>query len=480
MRAHDKLFIGGKWVEPAGDGVIEVISPHSEEPVGRVPEGTPADIDRAVTAARAAFDEGPWPRMAPHERIGIVQQFAGLYASRMDELAEVITLEMGSPISFSKVGQPLPALMMLNAFLQIANDYAWEETRAGIWGTNVLVRREPVGVVGGIVPWNVPQFAVMAKLAPALISGCAIVLKPSPETPLDAMIMAEMLEEVGVPEGVVSIIPAGREVGEHLVRHPGVDKIAFTGSTAAGRKIAALCGEQLKRVSLELGGKSAAIVLDDADLGATAEGLKLASLMNNGQACVAQSRVLASRARYDDVVAALSTMMSGLTVGDPSDPATDVGPLVARRQQERVEKYIAIGQEEGARVVVGGSGRPAGLDKGHYVQPTLFAGATNDMTIAREEIFGPVVTVIPYDDEEDAIRLANQSEYGLAGSVWTNDPAHGMDIARRMRTGTVGVNMYLMDFIAPFGGYKASGIGREFGREGLELYLEHKAIVPAL
>jgi betaine-aldehyde dehydrogenase len=276
----------------------------------------------------------------------------------------------------------------------------------------------------------------------------------------------------------VSVLPAGREVGEHLVRHPGIDKVAFTGSTAAGRRIASICGEQLKRVSLELGGKSAAIILDDADLGATVEGLKFASLMNNGQACVAQTRILASRKNYDNVVEALSSMVGSLNVGDPSDAATEIGPLVAQRQQERVEKYIALGQEEGARVVVGGSGRPDGLDRGWYVQPTVFADATNDMRIAREEIFGPVLAVIPFDDVDDAVRIANDSEYGLAGSVWTGDAEQGMDIARRVRTGTYGVNQYTMDFVAPFGGYKASGIGREFGREGLEHYIETKSIVP--
>ena len=479
MRAHDKLYIGGEWVEPATSKVIEVISPHSEELVGRVPEGSEADIDRAVAAARDAFDNGPWPRMTPAERIEVLQRFAGLYASRLDEMAEVITTEMGSPISFSKVGQSPPPLLILNGMLAVGSAYEWEDMRAGVFGGNVIVRREPVGVVGAIAPWNVPQFTAMSKLAPALVAGCTIVLKPSPETPLDGMLMAEMLTEAGVPKGVVSIVPAGREVGEHLVRHPGVDKIAFTGSTAVGRHIASICGEQLKRVSLELGGKSAAIVLDDADLGVLATGLQLASFMNNGQACVAQTRILASRARYDETVDAIASMVGGLHVGDPADPTTDVGPLVAQRQQDRVEKYIALGQEEGARVVVGGSGRPSGLDKGWYVQPTVFAGANNDMRIAREEIFGPVIAVIPYDDEEDAIRLANDSDYGLAGSVWTADPQHGLDVARKVRTGTYAVNMYLMDFVAPFGGYKSSGIGREFGKEGLEEYLEYKSIVPA-
>ena len=478
MHVHEKLFIGGEWVEPAGTDVIEVISPHSEEVVGRVPEGTTADIDRAVAAARRAFDEGEWPRLSPEERIAAVQRFSDIYAARMMDMAQVITTEMGSPISFSQLAQSPAPWMMLNTFIQTAKDLDWEEERTGVLGSPVIVRSEGVGVVGAIVPWNVPQFVTMSKLAPALLSGSTIVIKPSPETPLDAMLMAELLEEAGIPKGVVSVIPAGREVGEHLVRHRGVDKIAFTGSTAAGRTIASICGEQLKRVSLELGGKSAAIILDDADLAATMEGLKFASLMNNGQACVAQTRILASRSQYDTVVEALAETVRGMTVGDPDDATTEIGPLVAERQQERVEKYIALGQEEGARVVIGGNGRPAGFDKGWYVQPTVFADVDNSMRIAQEEIFGPVLAVIPFDDVDDAVRIANDSDFGLAGSVWTGDPEAGMDVARRVRTGTFGVNQYTMDFVAPFGGFKASGIGREFGREGLEHYLELKTIIP--
>ena len=476
MQVQEKLFIGGEWVDPAGSDVIEVISPHTEEVVGRVPEGTTADIDRAVQAARTAFDEGEWPRLAPEERIAAVERFSELYAARMMDMAQVITTEMGSPISFSQLAQSPAPWMMLNTFIQVAKDLDWEEERTGMLGSPIIVRSEGVGVVGAIVPWNVPQFVTMSKLAPALLSGSTIVIKPSPETPLDAILMAELIEEAGIPKGVVSVIPAGREVGEHLVRHPGVDKIAFTGSTAAGRTIASICGEQLKRVSLELGGKSAAIVLDDADLAKTMEGLKFASLMNNGQACVAQTRILASRSNYDAVVTALAETVKGMVVGDPDDPATEIGPLVAERQQERVDKYIALGQEEGARVVVGGNGRPDGIEKGWYVQPTVFADVDNKMRIAQEEIFGPVLAVIPFDDVDDAVRIANDSEFGLAGSVWTGDEEQGMDIARRVRTGTYGVNQYTMDFVAPFGGFKASGIGREFGREGLEHYLELKSI----
>ncbi|HMF84078.1 MAG TPA: aldehyde dehydrogenase [Acidimicrobiia bacterium] len=478
MREHHQLFIGGEWMDPAGTGTIDVISPHSEEVVGRVPEGTPADIDRAVAVARDAFDNSEWPRLSLEERMAAVQKFSEAYAAHIPDMAAVITEEMGSPISFSNLAQSPAPWMMLNTFLQVGAEYPWEETRQGVLGSDVVVRREPVGVVGAIVPWNVPQFVTMSKLAPALIAGCTVVIKPSPETPLDAFLMADILNEAGIPKGVVSIIPAGREVGEYLVRHPGVDKIAFTGSTAAGRRIAAICGEQLKRVSLELGGKSAAIILDDADLAATIQGLKFASLMNNGQACVAQTRILASRDRHDEVVDALSEMVGALAVGDPQDDATEVGPLVAERQQERVEKYIALGQEEGAKVAVGGNGRPSGLEKGWYVKPTVFSSVDNSMRIAREEIFGPVLAVIPYDDPEDAVRLANDSEYGLAGSVWTNDVDRGLEIARRVRAGTYGVNQYTMDFVAPFGGYKASGIGREFGIEGLTHYIELKSIVP--
>jgi betaine-aldehyde dehydrogenase len=475
MADQNAFYIGGAWVAPASEGRIEVISPHSEEVIGTVPDGQPEDMDAAVVAARQAFEE--WGATRFEDRLAVVERFAGLYAGRLAEMADVITAEMGSPASFSQLAQSPAPWMMLNAFIEVAKAYPWEETRAGVLAPEVIVRREAVGVVAAIVPWNVPQFVTMSKLAPALLTGCTMVLKPAPETPLDAYLMADILDEAGVPPGVVNIVPAGREAGEHLVRHPGVDKVAFTGSTAAGRRIAAICGEQLKRCSLELGGKSAAIILDDADLTSTMEGLKFASLMNNGQACVAQTRILASRGRYDEVVEALAGMVSGMQVGDPADASTEIGPLVAERQQERVEKYIALGQEEGARVVVGGNGRPTGLDKGWYVRPTVFADATNDMRIAREEIFGPVLTVIPFESVDDAVHIANDSDYGLAGSVWTGDVEQGLDVARRVRTGTYGVNQYTMDFLAPFGGYKASGVGREFGREGMDHYTEIKSIV---
>jgi len=309
----------------------------------------------------------------------------------------------------------------------------------------------------------------------ALVAGCTVVIKPAPETPLDSYLLADLIDEAGLPSGVVSIVPAGRETGEYLVSHPGVDKVAFTGSTAAGRRIGSICGQQLKRCSLELGGKSAAIILDDADLAATVGWLEMASLMNNGQACVAQTRILAPRSRYDETVDAVATMVGGLSVGDPADPVTQIGPLVARRQQDRVEDYILAGQDEGAKLVTGGS-RASGRERGWYVAPTVFADVDPGMRIAREEIFGPVLSVIPYEDEEQAVRIANDSDYGLAGTVWTADAERGMQIARQVRTGTYGVNLYMIETCAPFGGYKASGIGRELGPEGLMGYLEYKSI----
>ncbi|WP_067169580.1 aldehyde dehydrogenase [Microtetraspora niveoalba] len=474
MIQHDRLFIGGDWVAPAGTGTIDVVSPHTEEVVGRVPDGTAADMDRAVAAAREAFDNGPWPRMSMAERAAVVARLAEIYAARQNEIADVITLEMGAPITFSQLAQAPQPLGMLQYFAELGASYAVEDERPGMFGP-ITVRREPVGVVAAVVPWNVPQFVIMTKLAPALVAGCTIVVKPAPETPLDSYLLAEMVKEAGIPDGVVNIVAAGREAGEHLVSHPGVDKVAFTGSTAAGRRIAGICGEQLKRCSLELGGKSAAIILDDCDLPSAMGFLSIASLMNNGQACVAQTRILASRNRYDEVVQAVADMVTGQQVGDPADPATGIGPLVARRQQERVEGYIRIGLDEGAKAVVGGLERP--FDRGWYVAPTVFAGATNDMRIAREEIFGPVLAVIPYDDEADAVRIANDSDYGLSGSVWTADTEHGMDVARRVRTGTYGVNMMnTLEPSSPFGGYKASGLGRELGPEGLSAYLEYKSI----
>ena len=475
VQDRDTLWIGGDWVPSDGGGSIEVISPHTEQVIATVPEASTADVDNAVAAARAALESGPWATMEPAGRAEILTNLTGALGGRAEDLAQTITAEMGSPIMFSHLGQVGATLMVADYYANLAKDFTFEEERQGLM-SSVLVRREPVGVVGAIVPWNVPLYVTMLKLAPALAAGATMVLKPAPESPLSAYLLAEALEEVGLPKGVVNVLPAGREVGEHLVRHPGVDKIAFTGSTAAGMKIASICGEQLKRYTLELGGKSAAIILDDADVDTTLDNLlQVAGLMNNGQACVAQTRVLASRAKYDEVVNGLATRMAAVKVGDPAEMDTEVGPLVAERQRDRVEKYIVQGQEEGAEVVVGG-GRPAGQDTGWYVEPTLFAKVTNDMRIAQEEIFGPVISAIPFDDVDDAVAIANDSTYGLSGSVWTADAEAGLGIAKRVRTGTFNVNGFMLEPCAPFGGFKQSGVGREGGPEGLAAYLEDKAI----
>jgi acyl-CoA reductase-like NAD-dependent aldehyde dehydrogenase len=474
--SYEQIFIGGSWQEPSSDQCIEVISPFTEESIAHVPAGTADDIDRAVLAARDAFDNGPWPRLAVAERIEVVERLAGIYAEHVDEMADLITAQMGSPASFSQLGQAAGAATMMRLAVQAARDFAWNERRQGTLG-EVHLRRVPVGVVGIIIPWNVPQNLLMPKLIPALIAGCTVIVKPAPETPLDSLWVAEMVERAGVPKGVVSVIPGAREAGDALVRHPGVDKIAFTGSSATGRHIASVCGEQLKRYSLELGGKSAAIVLDDARIDKTVAGLKMASLMNNGQACVAQTRILVSESRHDELVEALAEMMAALVMGDPADPATDVGPLVSQRQQHRVQSYIRTGIDEGAKLVLGGGDSPR--ERGWFVRPSLFVDASNDMTIARDEIFGPVLTVIKYRDEDDAVRIANDSDYGLAGSVWTKDVAHGLEISGRVRTGTYGINMYMLDIASPFGGFKQSGIGREFGEEGLSEYTELQTVVSA-
>ncbi len=476
MKAYDRLFIGGDWVSPASTGVIDVINPTTEEVVGRVPDAVDADMDRAVASARQAFDSGPWPRMSPPERAAILTKVSDALKGEMQSVAELISTEMGSPVSWGLMAQVLAPTMIMDYYVGLASTFAFDEVRDGLMG-QVLVAKEPVGVVAAISPWNVPLFIAAAKLAPALVAGCTVVFKPAPETPLDAFRLAEMFEQAGLPEGVLSVVPAGREVGEHLVRHPDVDKVSFTGSTIAGKKIGAICGEQLKRFSLELGGKSAAILLDDVDLEQSLPMLLPNAIMNNGEACIAQTRILAPRDRYQEVVDAVVESVSKMKVGDALDPEVEVGPLVAERQRDRVEGYIKIGQEEGAKVATGG-GRPAGLEKGWFVEPTVFVDVENSMRIAQEEIFGPVLAVIPYDGgDKEAVAIANDSSYGLCGSVWTSDPARGLEVARSVRTGTFMLNSPIpIDFSTPFGGYKESGIGREFGPDGLELFLEKKSI----
>ena len=439
MKAYDRLFIGGEWVSPSGTGTIDVINPTTEEVVGRVPDATAADVDKAVALARDAFDNGPWPRMTPVERAEILTKVSQAIQADMQGFAELITTEMGSPVAWATMAQVFAPTMIFDYYVGLASTFQFDEVRQGLMG-EVLVAKEPVGVVGAISPWNVPLFIAAAKLAPALVAGCTVVFKPAPETPLDAFRLAEVFEQVGLPKGVLSVLPAGREVGEHLVRHPGVNKVSFTGSTVAGKKIGGICGEQLKRFSLELGGKSAAVLLDDVNLAEALPMLLPNAIMNNGEACIAQTRILAPRDRYQEVVDAVVESVSAMKVGDPLDPAVEVGPLVAERQRDRVEGYIKLGQEEGAKVAVGG-GRPASMDKGWFVEPTVFVNVDNSMRIAQEEIFGPVLAVIPYDGGDDeAMSIANDSNYGLCGSVWTNDPERGLKVARAVRTGTYMLN----------------------------------------
>lgn len=474
MTDYDKLFIGGEWRQPAGTDRLVVHNPANGEVIGSTPEGTAADIDAAVAAARSALQTGAWADASAADRSEIMGRIHNLIIERSDDLANLITAEVGAPLLFSHFGQVGATGMVLDYFTKLTAEFEFEQVRQDMLGP-VIVRKEPVGVVGGIVPWNVPLFVMMLKLAPTLASGSTMVLKPAPETPLSAFAFADICIEAGLPPGVLNIVPAGREVGEALVRHDGVDKISFTGSTDAGRKIGAICGENLRRCTLELGGKSAAIILDDANLDAIMPELLSAAVMNNGQACVAQTRILASRNRYDEVVDALTEAVGAMVVGDPASFETGVGPLISERQRERVEGYIDIGKNEGARITTGGA-RPEGLDAGWFVEPTVFADVDNTMRIAQEEIFGPVLATIAYDDPADAVRIANESNYGLSGSVWCSDVDAGVEVARGVRTGTYSINSFAMAWGAPFGGFKDSGIGRELGPEGLEEFLEFKTI----
>jgi betaine-aldehyde dehydrogenase len=476
MDERRQLLIGGNWVDSEATGSIDVISASTEEVIGRVPDAVPADIDRAVAAARTAFESGPWPALTAAERAGYLTALSQALQRRDAELSSTITAENGTPSMLCSMIQVFPATMTLDYYAGLATETPLEERREGMLG-GIIVQRVPVGVVAAIVPWNVPLYTAALKLGPALAAGCTVVLKPSPETALDAYLLAEALVEIGLPPGVVNVVVADRATSEYLVTHPDVDKVAFTGSTAAGRKIAAACGDLLRPVTLELGGKSAAIVLDDADVAQVAETLMpMASMMLSGQACIAQTRILAPRSRYDEVVEALTEKVRSLAVGDPFDPNTIIGPLVAARQRDRVESYIALGQQEGAKVTVGG-GRPAHLPRGWYVEPTVLTNVDNHMRVAQEEIFGPVAVVIPYEDTDDAIRLANQSDYGLGGGVYTADPARGLDVARQMTTGTVTLNGIGLETCAPFGGVKQSGLGRELGPEGLAAYFNLKSIM---
>lgn len=471
----DKLFIGGKWVEPSTSRVIEVYSPATGAYVGKVPWAAAADVDAACEAARKAFDEGPWPRMTPQERQAVLANAVKLIEDRADEFKFLLKAETGQPQLIIDMMQYGAALSGLQYYSTAADKFTWKDIRDGIYG-QTLVLREAVGVVGAVVAWNVPLFLACNKLGPSLLAGCTMVLKPAAETPLTVNALAEVFAEAGLPEGVLSVVPGGPETGQALTANPDVDKFTFTGSTSVGREVGVLAAEKLKPCTLELGGKSAAIILEDADLDSTLPMLLFSGLMNSGQACVAQTRILAPRSRYEEVVAKVGTAVAAMVVGLPDEPGAVIGPLISARQRERVEGYIAKGIEEGARLVTGG-GRPEGLDTGWYVQPTVFADVENTMTIAEEEIFGPVLSIIAYEDEDDAVRIANDSAYGLAGSVWTTNYDKAIEIASRIRTGTYAVNMYAFDPGAPFGGYKNSGIGRENGPEGIEEYVELKSVL---
>jgi aldehyde dehydrogenase (NAD+) len=473
--AHQSLYLGGEWRRPAGGRTIEVVSPADERPIGVVPLAGEAEVDLAVAAAGRALSSAAWAELTPAERAGILDRLADELERNAADRAALTSRQNGMPISTATFAEGYAPVGVLRYYASLARDRPVEESRTRVIGQGTtVVRREPVGVVAVIVPWNFPQSLSMFKVAPALAAGCTVVIKPAPETPLDAFELAAAAERAGLPAGVLNIVTGHADVGAYLVSHPGVHKVAFTGSTAVGRSIGEVCGRLLRPALLELGGKSAAIVLDDADLTATVRGLAGASLLNNGQTCYLSTRILVPRSRHDEVVGALAALADSLVVGDPLDPGTHVGPLVSSRQRDRVESYIKLGEQGGATLAAGG-GRPD-RDQGWFVQPTVFADARNDMRIAREEIFGPVLTVIPYGDLPDALAIANDSEYGLGGTIWTSDTEKGLDLARRVETGSIGVNFYALDVAAPFGGVKASGYGRELGPEGLDGYVQLKSI----
>ena len=469
-----RFFIDGEWVEPRGSETHRALEAATGGPLGTAALATDADIDAAVKAARRALDHGPWGRTTAAERADAMHRFAAALASRAASTSALVSQENGMPIGLSTAFNGAAPAGLLQMYAEIVKAVPLEEVRPSQSGSTI-VRREPVGVVGAIAPWNYPQVLAMMKIAPALAAGCTIVLKPSPETALDSYVMGDAAKEAGLPPGVLNIVLGGREAGASLVSHPNIDKIALTGSTATGRIIGAECGRLIRRVTLELGGKSAAIFLEDGDVETFIAGLGMASFMNNSQTCTTQSRILVARSRYDEVVEAVAAYTRGLHIGNPLDPSVTLGPMASEQHLQRVLGYIDVGRNSNARLVSGG-GRPKDQDRGWFVEPTVFADVDNSDQLAREEVFGPVMAMMPFSDDDEAVAIANDSNYGLGGSVWTTDEQRGIDVSRRVRTGTVGVNYYMLDLGAPFGGMKDSGIGRELGPEALNSYLEYKSI----
>lgn len=471
-----KLFIGGKWITPATSKQLRVVSPINEQVFAEVAEAAEADVDQAVKAARWAFDKGPWPRMLPSERAAQLRAVVAALDKRAKDVALAWTTQIGIPHWLTQMTADSIA-RILTYYGDLAETYPFEEARAtNAYGAKVaMVVREPVGVVAAIAPWNAPLAALLQKVAPALAAGCTVIAKPAPESPLEAFLLAEAIEEAGLPEGVFNLIPADRGVSDYLVRHGGVDKVSFTGSTIVGKHIAAVCSDRLARVTMELGGKSAAIVLEDMDPATLGPLLASSITQMCGQVCANFSRVIVPRRRQADYVASLAAAMAGTSVGDPFEANTMMGPLAMKRQRDKVESYIAQGKAEGAKVVTGG-GRPKRLELGFYIEPTVLADATNNMVTSREEIFGPVANVITYDSIDEAIDIANDSVYGLSGGVFTNDTDEAYRVGRQVRTGNFSQNGRSLDMAIPFGGFKQSGYGREGGPEAFESYLEVKSI----
>jgi acyl-CoA reductase-like NAD-dependent aldehyde dehydrogenase len=467
---RDKLYIGGEWVEPASDATIEVVNPATEEVLGHVPEGTAQDVDRAVAAARTAFET--WSVTPIEQRAEVLAGIGAKLAERSDELAALIATELGMPLPLAKMIQAGLPTMTFSSVPQLIEQVRWEE-RVG----NSLLVREALGVVGAITPWNYPLHQIAAKVAPALAAGCTVVLKPSEVVPLNAFVLADIFDELGVPAGVFNLVTGyGPVVGEAIAAHPGVDAVSFTGSTRAGKRVSELAAQSVKPVTCELGGKSANVILDDAPLQqAVTDGVAKAFL-NSGQTCSALTRMLVPREKLPEAEQIAAAVAESFTPGDPFGEGTQLGPLVSDVQRDRVRGYIRKGVEEGARLVTGGEEAPEGLEQGFFVRPTVFSDVRNDMTIAQEEIFGPVLSIIPYDSEDEAVRIANDSVYGLAGGVWSGDPEHAERVARRIRTGQVEINGAAFNPLAPFGGFKQSGHGRELGHLAIDEYLGVKSL----